>query len=264
MRHGCWIRNTSAMRSGEALELAVAAEAGGWDGVFVSDAVAEDHGEPFTLLAAFAAVTERVTLGTWVTPIAARNVLAVARSAAVVDDLSDGRLLLGVGLGNQVEHRATGVHETGRELGARYDASVEVLSALLAGETVTRPDHGFDLDEVSLNVATSQDPRPPILCAVSWPHRPPVRRAARWDGMMPQWPGLSEGADPEVATGARAGELRELMAAYREEGGDGDVVVPSLTRFGAGYTELCVELGVTWLLCCDQLTPDDLRQGPPA
>ncbi len=266
MNHGFWIRNGAQFDPRETLEMAVAAEAAGWDGVFLSDAVTEAHTEPFAQLAAIAARTERVALGTWVTPLIARDVVTVARDAAIVDQLSGGRLLIGLGLGNPIEHDALGITDEGAGLAAHYDAALEVLAALLAGDAVTRHDDWFDLDEVKLNVACVQEPRPPILLGSTWPTKAPLRRAGRWDGAMPFWPGTAEGQDDEVAEGANERELRALLAYYRDhaEVGDGIVLVPRLDRFGPAYDELCAELGVDWVLTCDALDLDGVRAGPPA
>jgi alkanesulfonate monooxygenase SsuD/methylene tetrahydromethanopterin reductase-like flavin-dependent oxidoreductase (luciferase family) len=258
-KHAFWIRN-GQHGPDRVLELAVEAEAAGWDGVFLSDAVMEGHTEPFTQLAAIAARTQSITLGTWVVPLVARDVVAVARGAAVVDALSGGRLLLGLGLGNTVEHDALGVRRRGGPLGAGYDAALEVLAALLEGETVTRHDDWFDLAGVALNARPVRQPRPPMLLAAAWPATRPVERAARWDGCMPVWPAVYAAADDE---GALESELRELLAHYRGEGVDGVVVVPRFARFGSTYDELLVELGVDWALTCDDLDLDAVRAGPP-
>lgn len=262
IKHGFWIRNGASHGPAATLELAVAADAAGWDGVFVSDAVQELHTEPFTLLAAIAARTDRVALGTWVTPLVARDVVHVARSAANVDQLSDGRLLLGFGLGNATEHDGLGIERS--RLGERYDAALDVLDALLRGEDVTRHDDWFDLEQVQLNVRPVQEPRPPVLLGGTWPATAPVDRAARWDGYMPYWLGLHEGRDETVAEGAREGELRDLMDHYRTQGGTGTVVLPRMARFGSSHDELCAELGADWLLTCDPLDVDGVRAGPPA
>jgi alkanesulfonate monooxygenase SsuD/methylene tetrahydromethanopterin reductase-like flavin-dependent oxidoreductase (luciferase family) len=260
-KQGFWIRNGAPHDPNETLELAVAAEAAGWDGVFVSDAVQESHTEPFTLLAAVAARTEKLTLGTWVTPLVARDVVHVARSAANVDQLSGGRLLLGFGLGNATEHDGLGIER--KQLGSRYDAALTVLDGLLRGDTVTRHDEWFDLDDVQLNVRPKQEPRPPILLGGTWPATSPVDRAAQWDGYMPFWPGLAEGRDDSIEEGAREDELRELLAYYHEQGGDGVVVLPRLSRYGSEYDELCDLMGAEWLLTCDPLDVEGVRAGPP-
>lgn len=256
-KHGFWIRNGQVHDPRATLELAVAAEGAGWDGVFVSDAVQEAHTEPFTLLAAIAARTERITLGTWLTPLVARDVVHVARSVANVDQLSGGRLLPGFGLGNPTEHDGLGIRR--ERLGARYDAALEVLDGLLRGEAVTRHDDWFDLEEVQLNVRPAQDPRPPFLLGGTWPATAPVDRAARWDGYLPEWAGMY----PDSEEGALEDELRALIAYYRDQGGDGIVLVPRLARYGSDYDQLCSELDVDWLLTCDPLDVDGLRAGPP-
>jgi hypothetical protein len=80
---------------------------------------------------------------------------------------------------------------------------------------------------------------------------------------MPYWPGLAEGRDDSVEEGARAGELRELLAYYREQGGDGVVVLPRMSRYGSEYDELCEQVGADWLLTCDPLDLEAVRAGPP-
>ena len=165
VKRGFWIRNGLEHGPESCIALAEAAEAAGWDGVFVSDAVLEKHDEPFVLLAAMAARTERITLGTWVTPLAARDVVAVARAAAGVDRLSNGRLMLGIGLGNEVEHQGLGVSR--QNLGQRHEAALDVLDRLLRGEEVTVHDAYLDLDGVSLRTRPAQSPRPPMLLAAS-------------------------------------------------------------------------------------------------
>src|SRR6056297_1110260 len=257
-KHAFWIRN-GPHGPDRVLELAIEAEAAGWDGVFLSDAVMEGHTEPFTQLAAIAARTQSITLGTWVVPLVARDVVAIARGAAVVDALSGGRLLLGLGLGNPVEHDALGVRRRGGTLGAGHEAALEVLAALLEGEAVTRHHDWFVLEGVALNVRPARRPRPPILLAASWPATRPVERAARWEGYMPQRPGMYAGSEE----GALESELRELMAHDHGHGGDGIVVVPRVARYGSTYDELLVELDVDWALICDDLDTDAVRAGPP-
>jgi len=88
------------------VELAVLGERSGWDGVFLEDYVlfqgAADAPtcDTWAVLAALAVRTERVLLGTMVTPLARRRPWVVARQAAAVDQLSGGRMVLGVGLGD--------------------------------------------------------------------------------------------------------------------------------------------------------------------
>src|SRR5205823_5698657 len=85
-------------------DLAVAAEAAGWDGCFVWDHVyyrppVRAVSDPWTALAAIAMQTSRVTIGPMVTPLARRRPHVVARQVVALDALSNGRFVLGVGLG---------------------------------------------------------------------------------------------------------------------------------------------------------------------
>jgi alkanesulfonate monooxygenase SsuD/methylene tetrahydromethanopterin reductase-like flavin-dependent oxidoreductase (luciferase family) len=77
------------------VELAVRAEAAGWDGVFLWDHVVSDArpiADPWTMLAAIAQATEKLLLGPTVTPLARRRPWIVARHASTVSRLSNGRL----------------------------------------------------------------------------------------------------------------------------------------------------------------------------
>ena len=87
-------------------ELARDAENSGWDGCFVWDHVqlelAESVADPWITLAAIALSTTRIRLGTLVTPLFRRNPWKLARETVTLDQLSKGRLILGVGSGTDV------------------------------------------------------------------------------------------------------------------------------------------------------------------
>src|SRR6201991_470671 len=102
----------------EQLELAVLAEEAGWDGVFVWEAA---YGvEPWGLLTAIAARTQRIRLGTMLTPLPWRRPWKVASQVATLDQLSAGRAILAIGLG-AVE---TDLPDTGEELDLRTRAAM--------------------------------------------------------------------------------------------------------------------------------------------
>src|SRR4051812_18790367 len=119
-----------------------AAEAAGWDGFFIWDHLlfwkdwrlqVED---PWVLLAAIASATERVRLGPLVTPIPRRRPWKLARECASLDHFSNGRLVLGVGLGAPAEADYLPFGESGDlpELAERLDEGLEVLTLLWRGE----------------------------------------------------------------------------------------------------------------------------------
>jgi hypothetical protein len=102
--------------------LSAEAEAVGWHGVFVWDHVrwrepVVEVADPWITLAAIATATERLRLGTMVTPLARRRPVKVARETATLDRLSRGRLTLGVGLGS--DQFGSELSKTGEQLDDR-------------------------------------------------------------------------------------------------------------------------------------------------
>src|ERR1700727_1687148 len=153
------------------VELAVQAEAGGWDGVFLWDHIVyrppvRAVADPWVALSAIAAHTERVRLGPMVTPLSRRRVQKLARETVTLDRLSRGRLTLGVGLGSarNGEFEPFGEVADPRERAVLLDGGLGDLTRYWAGEFEPAP---------------VQRPRIPVWVAAEWPYRRPVRRAAR-------------------------------------------------------------------------------------
>jgi probable F420-dependent oxidoreductase len=128
----------------EYVAMARAAEEVGFDSIWVGDHLLyRGDGRPergpwdaWTLLAGLAAVTERVTLGPLVACTSFHRPGLLARAAATVDELSGGRLVLGLGAGwNEPEYRAFGVPFDHRV--ERFAEALEIVRRLLAGERVT-------------------------------------------------------------------------------------------------------------------------------
>src|SRR4051794_22841682 len=124
-------------------EVAVAAEAAGWDGAFVWDHLWNRTGAPFAdpwvVLAAVAAATERVTIGTMVAAVPRRRPQLVAQSTTSLDRLSGGRMVLGLGLGVDSYGEYSVFQEPAgddRARAAALDAGIDLLAQMLAGEPV--------------------------------------------------------------------------------------------------------------------------------
>jgi alkanesulfonate monooxygenase SsuD/methylene tetrahydromethanopterin reductase-like flavin-dependent oxidoreductase (luciferase family) len=172
--------------------MATDAEAANWDGVFVWDHMRWDprldldvH-DPWVLLGAMAAATERVRLGTLVTPLARRRPWVVAKHLTTLDHLSGGRATLGVGLGepSDADFGAFGDPAMRRERAAILDEGLTLIDGLLRGGHVSHHGDRYDV-ETELRPAPVQRPRPPIWVAAVAPHRRPLARAQRWDGVVP-------------------------------------------------------------------------------
>lgn len=128
----------------ELLQMATTAEAVGFDSLWLGDHLLYDlpdgsvrgPWEVYTSLAALAAVTHRVQIGSLVSSLGFHEPAMIAKMAATIDAVSDGRLVLGVGAGwNEREYRAFGLPFDRRV--DRFEEAFDLLRRLLAGETVT-------------------------------------------------------------------------------------------------------------------------------
>jgi alkanesulfonate monooxygenase SsuD/methylene tetrahydromethanopterin reductase-like flavin-dependent oxidoreductase (luciferase family) len=148
-----WINRTSWP---ELRGAALAAEAAGWDSLWLDDHLLCDEGgdrdprlEGWTALAALAAITTRVRLGHLVTAVTFRNLGVIAKMATTLDHVSGGRFVLGLGAGwHAREHEAFGI-DFGSGFGERLDRLDEaagLLRRLLDGEVVTHHGRFYDLD----------------------------------------------------------------------------------------------------------------------
>jgi alkanesulfonate monooxygenase SsuD/methylene tetrahydromethanopterin reductase-like flavin-dependent oxidoreductase (luciferase family) len=176
-------------------ELAHLSEQSGWDGVFLEDYIVWQSQQdvntcdPWVALAAMATRTQRIRLGTCVTPLARRRPWVVARQAATLDHLSNGRLILGVGLGDTGESVGRDISFThfGEVMDARQraqilDESLDILDGLWSGEPFSYLGQYYQVEEVAFQPRPVQEPRIPIWIGGGWPLKGPVQRAARWDG----------------------------------------------------------------------------------
>ena len=174
-------------------DLARRAEEAGWDGLFVWDHVTHRKelrrtiADPWVLLTAAALATERIRLGTMVTPVARRRVPKLAREVTTLDRLTGGRMILGVGLGAPIpdEFGSFGEPTDPKVLAARLDEGLTALNLLWSGEPVTFRGQHVIIEDVVFRPTPVQRPRVPVWVGGEWPARPPMRRAARWDGAVP-------------------------------------------------------------------------------
>ncbi len=184
------------------IQLAVDAEEAGWDGVFFWDtpyAVAPDQPPPdfadaWVLLSAIAVRTERVRLGTMLTPLAWHRPWLIARQAATLDRLSGGRLTLSVGLGAPDDEGPWfgGDAFDRRTRAAMLDEALAVLDGLWSGKPFAYEGEHFSHREVTFLPRPLQQPRIPIWVVGAWPRDPAMwprrksmRRAIRYEGLLP-------------------------------------------------------------------------------
>jgi alkanesulfonate monooxygenase SsuD/methylene tetrahydromethanopterin reductase-like flavin-dependent oxidoreductase (luciferase family) len=186
MRFGVQLRTLDAFADPrQTVRVARAAEDAGWEALLVWDHLAwastgEPSADPWVTLGACAAVTERILLGTAVTPVARRRVQNLAQELATLSLASGGRVIFGAGLGGRpAEFEAFGEPGDARVRAERLDEGLELLARLLRGEPV-----GAGLTLAPLPVR-------PVPIWIGGNSRAALRRAARWDG----W--LADGSDGE-------------------------------------------------------------------
>jgi alkanesulfonate monooxygenase SsuD/methylene tetrahydromethanopterin reductase-like flavin-dependent oxidoreductase (luciferase family) len=173
-------------------KMAVDAEKFGWDGFFLWDHVVEwDRRVPlydsFTSLAAIAAKTTDIRIGTTVTPLPSRKPWSVARQTVTLDHLSNGRLTLGVGLGTKesCDYDRFAEDADNKLLAEKLDESLDIITGLWTGRSFSYAGKHYRIGSSIFIPRPRQRPRIPIWVAGFWPHKAPMRRAAKWDGVIP-------------------------------------------------------------------------------
>lgn len=187
MRYGICLANVGTYADPRvAADVAIATEEHGWDALFSWDHLAFVWGppaaDPWVTLAAVAARTERIRLGTAVTPVARRRPQVLAQQVASLDVLSGGRVIFGAGLGGSAsEFGRFGEPTDARVRAAMLDEALDLLRALWSGREVTHRGAHYTVDGVTLAPTPVQE-RLPIW--IGGNRAPSLRRAARWDGWV--------------------------------------------------------------------------------
>ena len=245
MRFGLHVPQLGALGEPAALvDLARRAEDAGWDACFIWDHVMHRGDppacDPWVALGAMATTTERILLGPMITPLPRRRPWKVAREVATLDRLAGGRTIFGVGIGTDAYGEFSDFDEPAaddRTRAAMLDEALEVMTALWTGERVRHEGPYFTVDDVIHTPAPVQRPRVPIWCAAVWPHRAPLRRAARWDGVIPVG----------TLTPADVAEMCTEIARQRDATQAFDVALPSSAATTPSISEY-EAAGATWWL----------------
>ncbi|MEN3273762.1 MAG: hypothetical protein V7636_2523 [Actinomycetota bacterium] len=217
----------------EQLEQAMLAEEAGWDGVFVAEL---GFGvDAWALLSAIAVRTSRVRLGTMLTPMPWRRPWKLAGQVATLDQLSNGRATLAVGVGAVDTGLGTYPEVTDlRERAALLDQNIDIVRSLLDGDIVLE-DAGLDLSTAVVAAPRPVQSRVPIWCvAVATPKS--MRRVLRCDGLVVQ---------VEDTT-----QLTEMLAWFDANGGrPADVIAQGETEpSGSADVAAWADVGATWWL----------------
>jgi hypothetical protein len=169
-----------------AADFAYEAERAGWDGFFVWEPVWGI--DAWVSLTAAAMRTERIRLGTMLSPLSRMRPWKLASETATLDNLSNGRVILSVGLG----HLPTGFEEFGEVIDRKMraellDEGLEILTGLWRGQPFNYDGKHYQVKEVDHFSPPSpvQQPRIPIWVVGAWPRMKSMRRVLHYDGLLP-------------------------------------------------------------------------------
>lgn len=256
------------------LELSRMVEAHGWDGFFTWDGISIGPSptfDPWVVLGAVATQTERVTLGAIVHPLSRRRPWKVAREALTVDHLSNGRLVIPVALGALDDGGFSRVHPEvtdRRERAERLDETLEILKLAWKGEPFSYSGRHYRVEDLVFQ-PTPVNGDIPIWVVGAWPSERSMRRAARYEGVLPSIAGSFEQLSPEQIS-----EIAAWIAERRQSAAPFEIVMegttpgddPEATR---AQLQPYADAGATWWIesMWGDSTLDDLKrrieQGPP-
>jgi probable F420-dependent oxidoreductase len=192
VKFSLWPSNTRA--PADVLEDVRGAEANGWYGVWLADHYMPNTGdttpargdvyECWALLPALAAVTERVRIGTLVSPTSIHHPALLAKRAATIDQLSGGRFVLGLGAGWQLnEHHAYGIElEPPGKRVSRFEEAITIVRSMLADDTTTFSGEFYTFIDAPADPKPVQAPLP-LLVGTRGPRmlRITARHANEWN-----------------------------------------------------------------------------------
>src|SRR5512137_2520316 len=258
MKYGLYLPNFGPYGDARVLaNLAQDAENAGWDGFFIWDHVAGWNlpmVDPWVALAAIAVSTQRIRIGTTVTPLPRRRPWKVAREAISIDHLSGGRLTLGVGIGGgEAEWDNLGEEPDPKKRGAMLDEALSVLVGLWSGEPFSFAGQYYHLENAQFLPKPLQQPHIPVWVGGNWPNKAPFRRAANWDGAFP----LFE-AETHAQELAQLDDMVRYVREHRKREQPLDIICMGNTPDAKSKEAIDIvkprsELGATWWLEC--LTP---------
>ena len=217
MKFSLWPRGDRA--PADLLAVVRTAEAAGWYGAWLADHYMPNTGdstpargdtyECWALLPALAAVTERIRIGTLVSPTSVHHPALLAKRSSAIDQLSGGRMVLGLGAGWQVnEHHAYGIalEPPGKRVG-RFEEAIQIVRSMLSEDFTTFHGEFYDITNAPCDPKPIQSPLP-LLVGTRGPRMLGItaRHADEWN----TW------GTPEEAAARRAALVQACDKAGRD------------------------------------------------
>lgn len=257
-----------------AADFACQAEKAGWDGFFMWEPIWGI--DAWVSLTAAAMRTERIRLGTLLSPVSRMRPWKLASEAATLDMLSNGRVILSVGLG----HIPTGFAEFGevteRNIRAELlDEGLDIITRLWRGNPFDYDGKHYQIKPYTTQHILPlpvQQPRIPIWVVGAWPRMKSMRRAMRWDGLLPVK--LNNEGKEERFTPEDIGAMKACIDENRTQTTPFDIIIDGTTSGenpdqAAATVQPWVTVGATWWIESMWERPEPekvlarIKQGPP-
>lgn len=251
------------------------AEEAGWDGCFLGDAVwCED---PMIALAAAAMNTSRIKLGTMLIPVPLRKPWKIASESIALDQLSGGRLILGLGTGAVwMGWQGFPDEETGAKARAEMlDETIDILSRMYQREPFDYDGKHYQVKLTRLDPAhyppkPIQQPRIPLWAPLIWPQEKSKERILKCDGLFAEkW----AGGKPEEVTAQDIKEMIGFVEANRTLTTPFDIVLGGSTAQLDPIQQRekvlpFMEAGLTWWIeelwgAAKEKVLERIQEGPP-
>lgn len=254
------------------------AEKTGWDGFFVWEPVWGV--DAWISLTAAAMRTDRIRLGTLLSPISRMRPWKLASETATLDNLSGGRVILSVGLGAIDTGFEDFGEETDRKTRAELmDEGLEILNGLWRGQPFNYTGKHYAVKETDFQPPDppSQQPRIPIWVVGAWPRMKSMRRVLRYDGLLPAV--MDARGKWRETTPNAIREMKSYIDSYRTINTPFDIIMEGETpgddrEESAAIVRVWENAGVTWWIEALWNAPRDesgqrlvhqrILQGPPA
>jgi hypothetical protein len=233
-----------------AADLARAAEQAGWDGFFVYEPVWGI--DAWVTLTAAAMQTSRIRLGTDLTPISRMRPWKLASETATLDRLSNGRVILSIGMGAiDTGFEAFGEITDLKTRAELVDEGLDILTGLWRGQPFSYAGKHYQIQETNFYPPPPpvQEPRIPIWVVGAWPRMKSMRRVLRYDGLIPNVMG-EDGRPREInADDIRA--MKTYVEAHRIATTPFDIIMEGETpgdqpQQALDIVSVWAEAGATW------------------
>lgn len=260
-----------------AADLAAQAEQSGWDGFFVWEPVWGV--DAWVSLTAAAMRTERIRLGTMITPLSRMRPWKLASETSTLDNLSNGRLILSVGLGAVDTGFESFGEQTDRKIRAELlDEGLDILTGLWRGQPFNYQGRHYTVTELDFYPPPPpvQQPRIPIWVVGLWGSQKSMQRTLRYDGLLPAF--KDEYGAWRQPTPQDVRQVKKYVHLHRGDSASFDIVIEGVTpgdepQRASRQVQPWFEAGATWWIEALWEIPRDaagleqvrtrILQGPP-